>query len=363
MCIRDRWEAVTESTYNVGNTTSDDTDGWRATNTYSSPYSLWQPSDEASYNAGNSSWGTSDGWSATKVYAEPYTFHEGAMTVTRENRAILQDLIAPDGVVPAQPVGGPYTNAQSATYYELPNWSQFSGAMTSMALAECGGTVTLQTKIGTANAADPFTYQSSVDMSTATTSAGTCRGLQPSRTPVRISALNNLAGIYALHLGRFGDAERLLARTQPLIQESNETGGAAEGALIRCRMCTAQGDFEGVVAHMSNLMAKAQKTAPVLHADVQLVGLRPTPTAQQHRVHRLRLGHGGVRQGRAVGVVGASADQVFRDVEQDAATRAHPADDLFHLGHDFGADAVAGKDEERGVGHRARSVRRGSRVA
>ena len=165
------WEAVTESTYNVGNTTSDDTDGWRATNTYSSPYSLWQPSDEASYNAGNSSWGTSDGWSATKVYAEPYTFHEGAMTVTRENRAILQDLIAPGGVVPAQPVGGPFTNSQSATYYELPNWSQFSGAMTSMALAECGGTVTLQTRVGTAAAADPFTYQNSVDLSTATTSS------------------------------------------------------------------------------------------------------------------------------------------------------------------------------------------------
>ncbi len=77
---------------------------------------------------------------------------------------------------------------------------------------------------------------------------------------MQISALNKLAGIYALHLGRFGDAERLLARTQPLIQEANETGGAAEAALIRCRMCTAQGDFEGVVAHMGNLMVRAQRT-------------------------------------------------------------------------------------------------------
>jgi len=165
------WEGVTESAYTAGNTTSDETDGWRATNVYSSPYSLWQPSDEASYNAGNLSWGTSDGWSATKVYEEPYTYHEGATTVTRENREILKDLIAPSGVVPAQPVGGPYTNAQEATYYELPNWSQFSGAMTTMALAECGGTVTLQTRVGTAAAADPFTYQNSVDLSTATTSS------------------------------------------------------------------------------------------------------------------------------------------------------------------------------------------------
>ena len=164
------WADVTESAYNSGNSTPDDTDGWRALNVYSSPYSLWQATDEASYNAGNSSWGTSDGWSATKVYAEPYTFHENSTTTTRENREILQELIAPGGVVPAQPVGGTYSNAQEATYYELPNWSQFSGAMTGMALAECGGTVTLQTRVGTAAAADPFTYQNSVDLSTATTS-------------------------------------------------------------------------------------------------------------------------------------------------------------------------------------------------
>jgi hypothetical protein len=73
--------------------------------------------------------------------------------------------------VPAVQTGGVYTNSQEATYYELPVWSQFSGAMTSMALAECGGTVTLQTKVGSANASDPFTYQSSVDLTTATTSA------------------------------------------------------------------------------------------------------------------------------------------------------------------------------------------------
>ena len=70
----------------------------------------------------------------------------------------------------ATQTGGVYTNAQEATYYELPNWTQFTGAMTSLALAECGGTVTLQTKVGTANASDPFTYQSSVDLTTATTS-------------------------------------------------------------------------------------------------------------------------------------------------------------------------------------------------
>jgi len=50
-------------------------------------------------------------------------------------------------------------------------------------------------------------------------------------------------------------------------------------------------------------------------------------------------------------VIGAAADEVFADVEVDAALGAEPADDLFHLGHDFGADAIAGEDEKGGIGH------------
>ena len=165
------WAAVTESAYNAGNTTPDEVDGWRVLNVYASPYSLWEATTEAAYNAGNTSSGTSDGWDATKVYAEPFTFHEASTSYSRPNRDILKQFIAPSGIVPAAQTDGVYTNSAQATYYELPNWTQFSGAMTSMALAECGGTVTLQTKVGSANAADPFTYQSSVDLTTATTSS------------------------------------------------------------------------------------------------------------------------------------------------------------------------------------------------
>jgi hypothetical protein len=165
------WASVTQAEYDGGNTTPDETDGWRIQNIYSSPFSLWEATTEAAYNAGNTSSGTSDGWDATKVYTEPHTFHESSSSYYRPNRDILKQLIAPGGVVPALQSGGVYTNSQEATYYELPEWTQFSGAMTSMALAECGGTVTLQTKVGSANAADPFTYQSSVDLTTATTSS------------------------------------------------------------------------------------------------------------------------------------------------------------------------------------------------
>lgn len=165
------WASTTQALYNSNNSTPDALDGWRVNNFYSTPYSLWEPTTEAAYLAGNTATGTSDGWDATKVYEEPYTAHENSTTSTRQNRAILKDLISPSGPVPAIPSGGPYTNAGQATYYELPNWNQFAGAMTTMALAECGGTVTLQTKVGNVNAGDPFTYQSSDDLTTATTSA------------------------------------------------------------------------------------------------------------------------------------------------------------------------------------------------
>ena len=73
--------------------------------------------------------------------------------------------------IPAVPTGGPYTNAAVADQYILPNWNQFAGALNAMALAECGGTVTVQTKVAGAPAADPFTYQNSADLTIATTSS------------------------------------------------------------------------------------------------------------------------------------------------------------------------------------------------
>jgi hypothetical protein len=64
----------------------------------------------------------------------------------------------------------------------------------------------------------------------------------------------------------------------------------------------------------------------------------------------LRLGHGLVGQRRAVRVIGRAADKVLGHVEGDAL-RAEPVDDLAHLGHDLGADPVAGQDEQCAVGH------------
>ncbi len=164
------WESTTASAYNSGNTTADSTDGWRVSNGYSSPYSLWETTTEALYTANNTSWGATDGWDATKVYDLPYTFHENVVTSTVKNTDILARIISVADPVPAVPTGGPYTNAAVADLYVLPNWNQFADAINAVALAECGGTVTMQTRVGGVAAADPFTYQNSQDLTVATTS-------------------------------------------------------------------------------------------------------------------------------------------------------------------------------------------------
>jgi hypothetical protein len=165
------WASVTQSEYNSGNTTPDALDGWRVNNLYSSPYTNWEPTTEALYTANNTNSGNSDGWTAVKVYEQPYTFHEGVTSFYRPNTDILAQIVSEGATVPAVPSGGPYTNAAVADLYVLPNWNQFAGALNSMALAECGGTVTVQTKVGSSPAADPFTYQNSVDLTIATTSS------------------------------------------------------------------------------------------------------------------------------------------------------------------------------------------------
>jgi hypothetical protein len=67
------------------------------------------------------------------------------------------------------------------------------------------------------------------------------------------------------------------------------------------------------------------------------------------------LAIGLVGQRRAVRVIGRAADKVLAHVEGDAL-RAEPVDDLAHLGHDFGADPVAGQDKQCTVGHAPRDV-------
>lgn len=70
---------------------------------------------------------------------------------------------------------------------------------------------------------------------------------------MQVSALNKLAGVVGLKMGQFQQAEAYLQRADQLANGSNDHSGAAESSLIRCQMCTAMADFDGVLHHMGHL--------------------------------------------------------------------------------------------------------------
>jgi len=67
---------------------------------------------------------------------------------------------------------------------------------------------------------------------------------------------------------------------------------------------------------------------------------------ENHRVARLRQRHSGVGNGDLVGIIRRAADQPLLGLEMRDALRVEPVDQPFHLGHHFGADAVAGEKQQ-----------------
>ena len=160
---------VSKATYDAYNTTPDGSDGWIDTGTNNWVTNTADALDWAVVAAPGSGSPTNppNGYRARKEHpatAPPggYAGFDAPVTYTRGNDVILANLIAGnDSGVPAYPVGGPYINTDEANMYVLPNWNQLVGAMKSVALGECGGTLTLQTKAGGAPVADSFIYQRS----------------------------------------------------------------------------------------------------------------------------------------------------------------------------------------------------------
>lgn len=185
-----RWFEVTWDEYKAHNTTANETDGWRV-NT-SNP--TWI--SKAEYDANNVSAGSADGWHDTgspqyvsaadakdwvvwtasrngissnqfrshKEYGPPFDEFEPAdVEPNVANWKIIGRLVAGSDQATelASPEGGPYTNVATANLYKSANWSQLPVALTAIALGECGGTLTLQTRLNGAPANDPFTYQNS----------------------------------------------------------------------------------------------------------------------------------------------------------------------------------------------------------
>jgi hypothetical protein len=179
---------VTAAVFNASNLTADSTDGWQVVRLYSSPYSMWEAATEASYNAANpittaiadaaDAADASDGWTADKLYAAPYTAYEALPSVMKYDKDILGKLIQPVGspVTPLTDGSGNVTNAATANLYSVSNYALLNSGMQAIALAECGGTLTIQTRLTSGTSAqDPFTYQNSIDSKTVKTT-GQFRG-------------------------------------------------------------------------------------------------------------------------------------------------------------------------------------------
>ncbi len=154
------WTPISTAAFTAGNTTGDETDGFRPRaggKSYTSPYLDWEPwtgsrpDPQAQYRS-------------TQVFnSPPYDGYLPAVTANTANSIILSRLVAGnDFGVPAVWDGNAYTNAEEADMYVLPQWTQFTKALEAVALGKCGGTLTLQTKLnGATPVADPFTYQNS----------------------------------------------------------------------------------------------------------------------------------------------------------------------------------------------------------
>src|SRR5262249_61891937 len=92
-------------------------------------------------------------------------------------------------------------------------------------------------------------------------------------------------------------------------------------------------------------------------AGVRLVAFGAPDRAEADGIGRVGLLYGLFGDRHAVRVVAGPADQAFLGVEVVRPALVHPGDELLDLGHDLGADAVAGKKEELEGGHVASRCR------
>lgn len=169
------WTNVSETVYHASNTVAADTDGWRTTTSGSA--SNWIPVTKAVYDKSNTTGADTDGWKSVQVFEPPYDFYADTVNAPLKNYATIGNVVVGNtsgtegGFVEALPRGGPYTNAAAADLFVLPNYSNFGPALASVALGQCGGTVTMQTRVGSSAAQDPFTYENTTTNEIVQTSA------------------------------------------------------------------------------------------------------------------------------------------------------------------------------------------------
>jgi predicted ATPase/class 3 adenylate cyclase len=72
--------------------------------------------------------------------------------------------------------------------------------------------------------------------------------------PMQVSALNKLAFLALLHFGQFEQADKYLVEADDLARAHEDKVGISESDLVRCIMCTAVADFDGVVRYMDEVI-------------------------------------------------------------------------------------------------------------
>jgi hypothetical protein len=199
------WQPTTKALYDAGNTSSGESDGWRTAVVGSN--NTWTAVPKAEYDRSNTTSDSADGWRRVENYAAtgPYDgYAPSTYSNDRPTREILEKLVAPEGVVPAvynaaadaygyiDATGTWKRDVRDVNFFASTNWSQFGPAVRDIALGECGGTVTIQTRNQvTGNpVADTFTY-SNAQLQTVETSAayrsGTFDVAQPGGSPATLA--------------------------------------------------------------------------------------------------------------------------------------------------------------------------------
>ncbi|MCX6521530.1 MAG: hypothetical protein NTZ21_12780 [Actinobacteria bacterium] len=169
------WNTVSEATYNANNTVAAATDGWRTTTSGSA--SSWTSVSKSVFDLSNTIGDDTDGWRSVQSFEPPYDFFVDTVNAPLRNYATIGNIVVGNtsgvegGFVEALPRGGPYTNAAAADLFVLPNYTNFGTALASVALGQCGGTVTMQTRVGSTAAQDPFTYENTTTNAIVQTSA------------------------------------------------------------------------------------------------------------------------------------------------------------------------------------------------
>ncbi len=106
-----------------------------------------------------------------------------------------------------------------------------------------------------------FTFANEIPKALETYNAMLDYGNSRGDIPTQVSALNKLSYVNALRLGEFQKAEELMVESERLARDKEDKAGLSELGLIRCMMCTAVADFDGVVRYMDETVAIGREMA------------------------------------------------------------------------------------------------------